>query len=479
MSRKILLLLFLVGLTGCATSFENVPLQEGEKNIELHSYDVADKNRPIILLAFSGGGIRASALSWSILKELAQYSYTSAGETRPLADDISVISSASGGSVTAAYFGLYGTEGLDRFEADFLTQENMSSLLSDAANPFTWFDLAAIGESRSSLVAKMFDEKLFKQKTFADMNVAGKPFVVLNATDMASGEIFPFTADRFDDICSDLNALPISTAVASSAAVPIVLSPMSFRNYSVTECQNRPVPQWITTKLEGKYAPYLNVEEFKRARYVNDLRRGSNRYRDIQYLYLVDGGLADNLGLGSLKQAIISAHNGESLLRHINDGDVRRLVVIVVNSRSDANSALYQSSDRPGVFSMIGSVTTIPIDSTTANVNGQMDNLLAEIRAASATAPKTAKFKGLEVYGIQIDFDQLRANKTEQRLLRDQAKAIPTSWTMSEHDLGIIKQVGPLLLHQHPCFQKLLMDLDIKADFINAPFANTGCPTKG
>ena len=32
-----------------------------------------------------------------------------------------------------------------------------------------------------------------------------------------------------------------------------------------------------------------------------------------------------------------------------------------------------------------------------------------------------------------------------------------------------------ILLHQHPCFQRLLMDMDIKAEFVDPVFAKTGC----
>ena len=40
----------------------------------------------------------------------------------------------------------------------------------------------------------------------------GAPLVVMNATDMESAEVFAFTPQRFDDLCSDLDQLPLGAA---------------------------------------------------------------------------------------------------------------------------------------------------------------------------------------------------------------------------------------------------------------------------
>jgi NTE family protein len=59
-----------------------------------------------------------------------------------------------------------------------------------------------------------------------------RPFILINATDMALGERFEFTQGQFDLIHSDLSRYPISRAVAASSAFPVVLSPIVLRNYS-------------------------------------------------------------------------------------------------------------------------------------------------------------------------------------------------------------------------------------------------------
>ena len=348
--------------------------------------------------------------------------------------------------------------------------------------------LAITGSTRIGLMEALFDQQLFKQKTFSALNQPGKPYLIMNATDMASGEVFAFTPGRFDDICADLDQEPISVGVAASSAVPILLSPVALRNYSATDCRDATAPPWISNKLEGRFAPYVNLEEFKLARYANDLRHGKNSFRQIDYLYLLDGGLADNLAIHGLLETISSPYAARAIvdrgsatqgsgtiLQAINTGHIKKLVVIVINARADPANTIYQTATRPGVLGMINSVISTPIDSTTSSVSSQMEVLLAQLNAAGGGGAGDPQFQGLHIYGIQIDFDQLRASDPKQRELREKAKSIPTLWTISKDNREVIEEVGSILLHQHPCFQRLLIDMNVKADFVDPNFANMGC----
>ena len=128
-----------LALSGCATRFENQPLAAGQGNSERRAVDASDPERPLILVAISGGGSRAAALGWTVLRELRQYRYSGpGGSSRALTDDIAVLSSVSGGSVIAAHFALDGAQALDRFESDFLAPDNTRSLGLEALNPVTW-----------------------------------------------------------------------------------------------------------------------------------------------------------------------------------------------------------------------------------------------------------------------------------------------------------------------------------------------------
>jgi NTE family protein len=77
--------------------------------------------------------------------------------------------------------------------------------------------------------------------TFADlMGQRDRPFLSINATDVASGARFEFTQDEFDLIGSDLSQFPISRAVAASSAFPVLLTPVVLKNYSAEQAQPEP-----------------------------------------------------------------------------------------------------------------------------------------------------------------------------------------------------------------------------------------------
>ncbi len=480
----------LVALAGCAsTRFVNQPLVQGQSNPERRAVDVSHPERPLILVAVSGGGSRAAALGWAVLRALRDFRYPAAGQTRSLIDDIGVLSSVSGGSVIAAHFALNGPQGLDRFEQDFLVPDNTRELVLQAANPLTWLRLATRGSSRIDLVSELFDRQLFSQKTFAELNQPGKPYLILNATDMATGEIFAFTPGRFNDICADFDQQPISVSVAASAAVPVIFSPVAMQNYSATHCIGATPPQWIRSRLNGKFAPYINLSQFKLARYANDLRHGEGSLRKIDYLYLLDGGLADNLAIHGLLETMVSPYAAPAIvdfnapvpprgtmLQALNTGQIKKLAVIVINARADPDNTISRTATRPGILGMIGSVTTIPLESTTASVSAQMDTLLSELNSAGGGGAGDPQFAGMRVYGIQIDFDLLRASEPRQRDLREKANAIPTLWTITRENLDVIRESATVLLQQHPCFQRLLGDMNIAAKFVDRSYATTGCP---
>src|ERR1700746_1054068 len=327
--------------SGCAgMAIEQTPRQTGDGNPDLRTIDPASPDRPVILMTFSGGGSRAAALAESVLREMSQTTYTSIDGPHVLTEDVKLISSVSGGSVTAAWFGLHRGPGhwdgdLDGLRNDFLTRDNMATLELDAVNPITWFGLVTGQITRVEAEEALFNARLYHDATLAALNQPGKPYIVLNATDMAGGETFALVPRRFDDVCSNHDILPLATAVSASAAFPILLTPVSFQDFSVSCAGTLRNSKWIEIDLSNPYTPYLNLPEYRDARYSNDLRHGRNPFRDIDYLYLLDGGLADNLGTRSLRSALIAPYDDAGVLRAINDGRIRSLVIIVINARSD------------------------------------------------------------------------------------------------------------------------------------------------
>jgi NTE family protein len=465
MGRRFILLLCALLASGCKeTHFANTPLRAGAANPERRSIDPVSPDRPVILMAFSGGGSRATALAESVLRELSQTSYSAADGRHVLTEDIKFISAVSRGSITAAWFGLHRGPGhwdgdLDGLRDDFLTRDNMASLELDALDPLYWISLALGNFTRIEAEEALFDERLYHGATLAALNQPGRPLIVLSATDMAGGRTFAMTPRRFDDICSNYDALPVATAVAASAAVPVLLTPAAFKDHS-DGCRGRlRNTDWAKLGPSDPYAPYLDLAGYREAHYVNDLRHGSDPDRQIDYLYFLDGGLANNLGTGALRSALIAPHDDAGVLRAINDGKIRRLVVIVVDAHKDPMSELYREPQPPGLDGQIHAMLLVPIDADSVDSQSAVSTLLDELARAAVRSGNQAKFAGMQVYGITADRDQIPADTPAHRALRDQATNIPTSWTLTGPQLQATEEAGRFLLRRHPCYRALLADL--------------------
>src|SRR4051794_33018478 len=128
MKPRVVVAVLLLSIAGCERLYPNKPLPNKVRNDQLYTYhDRSDRasSDPLIIMSFSGGGMRAAALAYSVRDELAGYTYVAAnGRRRSLLDDVQIVSSTSGGSVTAAYFALHGDgnrqEQLRPFVKDFI-----------------------------------------------------------------------------------------------------------------------------------------------------------------------------------------------------------------------------------------------------------------------------------------------------------------------------------------------------------------------
>ena len=115
-------------VSGCASYgvIENKPMQvpADDRGYSVETFMEewrTDENA--LMLAFSGGGTRAAALSYGVLKELRDTPVASGQGTIRLLDEIHTISSVSGGSFTSAYYGLHGDGIFDDYEEVFLRKK--------------------------------------------------------------------------------------------------------------------------------------------------------------------------------------------------------------------------------------------------------------------------------------------------------------------------------------------------------------------
>jgi len=239
-----------------------------------------------VMLAFSGGGTRAAALSYGVLQQLRDTVIGAEDKKRRLLDDVGVISAVSGGSFTAAYYGLHGDKIFDDYESTFLKKDVAGSLVSSLLNPLNWFTSI----DRTEYAIQYYENEVFKNATFADMLRPGAPMILINATDLTGGVRFSFMQEYFDLLCSDLSSFPLSRAVTASSAVPLLFKPVVVENHD--GCAEG-IPEWLEAAKERA------AEDPELALTV----KGMESYFDKvnhKYAHFVDGGISDNLGLRSL-----------------------------------------------------------------------------------------------------------------------------------------------------------------------------------
>ena len=134
----------LVFLAGCASygKIENSRLTETQTDTEysMKNFSRMGNDQDLsLILTFSGGGTRASAMAYGVMQELRDTQVVIKGKSRRLLDEVDTISSVSGGSFTSAYYGLHGDGLFDSFEEVFLRYNIEKGLAYRLLNPILWF----------------------------------------------------------------------------------------------------------------------------------------------------------------------------------------------------------------------------------------------------------------------------------------------------------------------------------------------------
>jgi hypothetical protein len=75
--------------------------------------------------------------------------------------------------------------------------------------------------------------------------------------------------------------------------------------------------------------------------------------------------------------------------------------------------------------------------------------------------------------GISVDFEQF---SSDQRQLQTAVKNIGTSWSLSPIQLQQAVEAGRILLRQHPCFQRLLLDVNTRPAPTEPEVVRKSCP---
>lgn len=453
-----LVLAGLLVICGCAHYTVNKALDtcsavKGYSFENLSSTEDADEI--FIVLTFSGGGTRAAALSYGVLEKLRDTVIP--GTTKSILDEVDIISTVSGGSFTGAYYALFGNRIFAEFKDKFLYRSIEKELMVKLINPFNWFRLASPYYSRIDLAAELYDKTIFDQKIFRALAAANKrPFLIMNATNLYQGARFEFTSDQFRYLGSDLLSYPVAKGVASSSAFPFLLSPITLKNYPCKE----------GSKLDGEDQSALEDYWINKRRYYATWNNAIYKnVEDHEFMHLMDGGLADNLGL----RAVYDLYVRSSIRQKINDGNIKRFLVIVVNAKTTSPQQVDKRESPPGLITVGYKTCTLSMDNYTFETVEMFKELLSKrikdqkvlyVCQAKLDEHATDGFKlprlagaGLKLYVADLEFNNLSDEKE-----RDYFNNLPTSFTLEKSEVKALIKVGGQLLVENPGFNSFLKD---------------------
>ena len=427
-------------LGGCTTYgvIDNPPTEKIDPDAGYSWRALAKERRSndlVVMLSFSGGGTRAAALAYGVLQGLRDTMIDVAGKPVRLLDEVDYISSVSGGSFTSAYYGLYGDRIFEDFEQDFLLLDVERHLILGLLNPLEWFRKGG----RTEMAIRYYNEHIFQDATFADMNTENGPLILINASDLAHGMRFSFIQDYFNLLCSDLDSFPVAKAVTASSAVPILFQPVVLENYS--DCDTSQLP-WL--EKARKYAGSDPVMD----QMVDDIDSLLDK-QQRRYVHLVDGGITDNLGLRALYELITLAGGAQATLRTLHHKPPSHLVIISVDASTDPVSPMDQSNAEPSIFTTIGAMTDVQLHRYNTATLELMEDSLAQWAKALSTPEHRVK-----PYFIRIGEQEI--DSSSHRLFFN---AIPTSFALSQEQVDHLLTAGRSLLLESPQYRQLVTDL--------------------
>jgi NTE family protein len=412
-----------------------------------------------VIVTFSGGGTRAAALSYGVLEKLKNTQITWKGETKSLLSEVDVISSVSGGSFTSAYYGLFREKTFlprgdpEGYKDKMLYRDLQSELYWQLFNPLNWFRLASADFGRIDLASELYNDTIFDNRTYTDLKGMGRPYFMVNATDMSKGVRFSFVQERFDYLCSDLGPFKVGRAVAASSDFPVAFTPLTLVGYG--DACEFDEPSWMVQANKDRF-------------FSDNTRRWmwaqtSWQYRNVEgrhpYVHLVDGGIADNIGLRGPLRALETSDLPWSISNKVGRGEIEKLVVIVVDAKTQKASKLDQSVNPPGVVKVLEAVTGVPMDNFSLDTVERLRDVFEDWQAARQKLwndpqttfsacppppdnPQPGILKPLDLYAIYVGFDQIDNKKTREKYLN-----MDTSFYLPSGKVTDLINIGPEIMN--------------------------------
>ncbi|MEM6729261.1 MAG: patatin-like phospholipase family protein, partial [Pseudomonadota bacterium] len=359
-----------------------------------------------------------------------------------LLPDVRLVTGVSGGSVTAAYFGLKGPDGIDVYRDTYLVKNGEKYMATAVWNPAVLVRGLSGGVNSRRTFARFLDETILGKATFSDLWKKGHATTWINASDVANNTPFLFSQETFDALCSDLGALPVSEAVAASAAFPLVFSPITLTAHS-QDCAYEE-PDWLTSAR-------FNPESTSALRAYG---KTLESYRDpdrIKFVKLLDGAITDNFGTTGLSVARAKAATPFGPMTEAQAIKLKRMLFLVANAGVGQDYAWNQRLPGPGgpqlgmaiARSAMGSATRVGYDVLRLTLDDYAADLIAwrcalppsRVRAVRGTSAGW-DCRDVKLFVGQVSFDALPEARQER------LDEIPTRLKLTEENVDLAIAAG-------------------------------------
>jgi NTE family protein len=465
-----ILLVLVFALSACAHYPRNAALRSFDRSAGYRFSNLApvgnNSDDLFVILTFSGGGTRAMAMAYGAMEKLKETKISWHGSESSLLDEVDIISSVSGGSITAAYYGLYGDRLFEDFTERILYRNIKEDLFKEVFSLRVWFRMFSSDFSRTDLTDEYYDREFFHGATFGDMRKA-RPFILINATDMIQGVRFEFSQDQFDLLCSDLSKLHVSRAVTASTSFPVIFAPMRLDNHA-GECGYQ-APEWLIRDYEEKdMSSGLYDQSRMLMTYLDSRRR--------PFIKLVDGGVSDAIALRGPLYALLRGDGLWSLQDKIKAKAIKKLVVIIVNARAEPADTSESVLSRIGLAQSVNRVTASVLQNYSSDTTERVSDLFSQWeKAETAYAERRAYCERNErgraehcvgeIYPegpppypqtslVHLRFDSIRDDNERQFL-----NSIGTSLALPRESVDRVRAAAKKLLDDSPQFQNFLHSL--------------------
>jgi NTE family protein len=198
--------------------------------------------------------------------------------------------------------------------------------------------------------------------------------------------------------------------------------------------------------------------------HINNLRP----YLDAEnnrYIHLVDGGVADNLGVRAALDRVLALGDVWNTLKYAGHENVRKVIFIIVNAETEISGEWQLFGKPPPFGAMLQSYSSIAITrynfETVMLLRESFARWTDEIQKNRCGSDRIDTEPGacgdIEFYLVEIKFDALK-DEAE----RTYFKQLPTSFKLAPEEVDKLRAVAGRLLGESEEFQRLLGGLKVE-----------------